>query len=54
MRVFAAGSVEDSVMLMDQITKRHRGFGFVTFTCEESVDLVVNLGPRCWVVKLAG
>merc|ERR1711953_1154978 len=37
------GSVEDSVMLMDQITKRHRGFGFVTFTCEESVDLVVNL-----------
>ena len=41
--MFAAGSVEDSVMLMDQITKRHRGFGFVTFTCEESVDLVVNL-----------
>ena len=43
MRVFAAGSVEDSVMLMDQITKRHRGFGFVTFSSEESVDLVCSL-----------
>jgi len=37
------GSVEDAVMLMDQITKRHRGFGFVTFTSEESVDMVCNL-----------
>jgi len=37
------GSVEDAVMLMDQITKRHRGFGFVTFTSEEAVDLVCNL-----------
>ena len=43
MRVFDAGSVEDSVMLMDQITKRHRGFGFVTFSSEESVDLVCSL-----------
>ena len=37
------GGVEDAVMLMDQITKRHRGFGFVTFQAEETVDLVCDL-----------
>merc|ERR1719150_2155373 len=37
------GGVEDIVILMDQITKRHRGFGFVTFQVEETVDLVCDL-----------
>lgn len=34
------GTVEETVMLMDQQTKRHRGFGFVTFENEEIVDQV--------------
>jgi len=31
------GKVEEAVMLMDQQTKRHRGFGFVTFETEDTV-----------------
>ncbi|XP_013183169.1 RNA-binding protein Musashi homolog 2 isoform X1 [Amyelois transitella] len=37
------GLVEDAVMLMDQQTKRHRGFGFVTFHTEEAVERVCDI-----------
>lgn len=37
------GAVEETVMLMDQQTKRHRGFGFVTFENEDVVDRVCEI-----------
>lgn len=37
------GRVEEAVMLMDQQTKRHRGFGFVTFENEDVVDSVCEI-----------
>lgn len=35
--------VEEAVMLMDNQTKRHRGFGFVTFECEDVVERVCDI-----------
>ncbi|KAM7361156.1 RNA-binding protein musashi isoform 2-T2 [Cochliomyia hominivorax] len=37
------GTVGETVMLMDQQTKRHRGFGFVTFENEDVVDRVCEI-----------
>ena len=37
------GRVEEAVMLMDQQTKRHRGFGFVTFESEDVVDRICEI-----------
>nr|XP_018900725.1 PREDICTED: RNA-binding protein Musashi homolog 2-like [Bemisia tabaci]XP_018900726.1 PREDICTED: RNA-binding protein Musashi homolog 2-like [Bemisia tabaci]XP_018900727.1 PREDICTED: RNA-binding protein Musashi homolog 2-like [Bemisia tabaci]XP_018900728.1 PREDICTED: RNA-binding protein Musashi homolog 2-like [Bemisia tabaci]XP_018900729.1 PREDICTED: RNA-binding protein Musashi homolog 2-like [Bemisia tabaci]XP_018900730.1 PREDICTED: RNA-binding protein Musashi homolog 2-like [Bemisia tabaci] len=37
------GKVEETVMLMDQQTKRHRGFGFVTFENEDVVDRICEI-----------
>ena len=37
------GRVEEAVLLMDNVTKRHRGFGFVTFDCEDTVDRVCEI-----------
>ena len=38
------GAVEDAVVMYDHDSKRPRGFGFVTFAAEESVDKVFGRG----------
>jgi len=35
--------VEDTTMLMDNQTKRHRGFGFVTLDSEDVVERVCEI-----------
>lgn len=42
------GEVEDSVVILDKDTGRPRGFGFITFTSDETADLVlVNYEKNC-------
>ncbi|OMJ66216.1 hypothetical protein SteCoe_37027 [Stentor coeruleus] len=36
------GEVEDSVVILDKVTGRPRGFGFITFVNEESADKVLE------------
>ena len=39
------GEVKKAILVPDkQLTGRHRGFGFVTFLCEESVEKVCSIG----------
>lgn len=38
------GTVEDAVVMYDHDNRRHRGFGFITFTEEEAVDKVFERG----------
>lgn len=38
------GEVEDSVVMFDPVTKRSRGFGFITFAHDSAVDWVLAMG----------
>jgi RNA recognition motif-containing protein len=42
----AYGAVQDAVVMKDPVTKRSRGFGFITFAEVETVDAVLENEPH--------
>ena len=44
--VLRFGAVKDVIVKMDPNTQQSRGFGFVLFMNEASIDAVVNGGPH--------
>lgn len=45
------GEVKEHMIMRDHETSRSRGFGFITFDTEESVDNILSNGNR---IELAG
>lgn len=40
------GAVQDAVVMKDPVTKRSRGFGFITFIDDSTVDVVLENEPH--------
>jgi heterogeneous nuclear ribonucleoprotein A1/A3 len=40
------GTIENAVIVKDPVTRRSRGFGFVTYTRSEMVEMVQSNGPH--------
>mmetsp|Transcript_73647 Transcript_73647/g.238072 ORF Transcript_73647/g.238072 Transcript_73647/m.238072 type:complete len:288 (+) Transcript_73647:75-938(+) len=40
------GQIQDAVVMMDQMTQRHRGFGYVTFSDSSAVEAALQMYPE--------